>query len=86
MNIATKRELGLVLRDLRRQRGLTQAALAKILGVSRRWVSQVEGAKTNADVTTVLRALKELGAELRVVPRPKPARDLLAEVLRAGKP
>lgn len=85
MHISTKRELGLVLRDLRRRRGLTQAALADVLGVSRRWVNQVEQAKTNADISTVLRALKELGVEISVVPRATPTRDRLAEVLRGGE-
>lgn len=69
MRVATKREMGIALRDLRRRRKLTQAALAEQLGVGRHWVNRVEQAKTNADMFTVLRALKLLGAELAVIPR-----------------
>lgn len=69
MRVTTKRELGIAMRELRRRRKLTQAALAEQLGVSRRWVNHVELAKTNADFYTVLRAMKVLGAELETRPR-----------------
>lgn len=82
MRIRTKRELGLTLKELRQRQKLTQAALAEQLGVSRHWVNRVEQARTNADLYTVLRALKFLGAELAVFPR-EPVRDseVLASVL-----
>ncbi|HRN51872.1 MAG TPA: helix-turn-helix domain-containing protein [Gemmatimonadaceae bacterium] len=75
MRVTTKRELGIALREFRRRRGLTQAAVAEQLGVSRRWVNHVELAKTNADFYTVLRALKLLGAELEMRPIDASAAD-----------
>lgn len=84
MRVATKREMGIALRDLRRSRDLTQAALAEQLGVSRHWVNRVEQAKTNADLYTVLRALKLLGAELLVIPREEVAESRVLESVLAG--
>jgi HTH-type transcriptional regulator/antitoxin HipB len=69
MRIRTRKDLGLLIRDFRKQRKLTQAALAELIGVSRRWVVQVEQAKTSPDLRTVLRALRALGAEMHVRPR-----------------
>ncbi len=87
MRVANKREMGIALKDLRRRKKLTQAALAEHLGVSRRWVNQVEQAKTNADVYTVLRALKFLGAELAVLPREEQVETgVLESVLRGKRP
>lgn len=83
MRVATKREMGIALRDLRRSRDLTQAALAEQLGVSRHWVNRVEQAKTNADLYTVLRALKLLGAELLVIPREEVAESRVLDSVLA---
>lgn len=69
MRISTRKDLGQLMREMRRGLGLTQAQLAEIVGVNRRWVVQVEQAKTSADLRTLLRALRTLGAELHVRPR-----------------
>ena len=69
MRIRTRKELGQLLRELRRGLGLTQAQLAEIVGVNRRWVVQVEQGKTSVDLRTLLRALGALGVELHVRPR-----------------
>ncbi len=85
MQIRTREELGQLIRELRRGLGLTQAQLAEIVGVSRRWVVQVEQAKTNADIRTVLRALRALGAELHVRPRRESeAAQELGRIVDAG--
>ncbi|MCC7002950.1 MAG: helix-turn-helix transcriptional regulator [Gemmatimonadaceae bacterium] len=68
MRIRTRKDLGQSMRELRRGLGLTQAQLAEIVGVNRRWVLQVEQAKTSADLQTLLRALGALGAELHLRP------------------
>lgn len=68
MRVRTRKDLGQSIRELRRALGLTQAQLAEIVGVNRRWVVQVEQAKTSADLRTLLRALQALGAELHVKP------------------
>ena len=88
MRVRTLTDLGLQIRDFRHRRGLTQAQLADIVGVNRRWVVQVEQAKTSADLRTVLRALRALGAELLVEPgRVSPAaREISAMVDARARP
>jgi HTH-type transcriptional regulator/antitoxin HipB len=46
--------------------GLDQGTLAKRVGVSRLWVSEVERGKPRAEIGLVLRTLRELGISLRV--------------------
>ena len=69
MRIRTRKDLGHLMREMRRGLGLTQAQLAETVGVNRRWVVQVEQAKTSPDLRTLLRALQALGAELQVCPK-----------------
>lgn len=57
------------MREARREAGLTQAKLAEIVGVSRRWVVQVEQGKTSADLRTLLKAFRALGLEMHLSPR-----------------
>ena len=64
MLIRTPRDLGAVIRDYRRRRGLDQQALARKIGVSRQWVVEVEKGKPGAEVGLVLRALDALGIAL----------------------
>lgn len=65
MDIHTERDLGLVIRQRRRDLGLDQEALAARAGVSRQWVVEVEKGKPRAEVGLVLRLLRVLGLELR---------------------
>ena len=67
--VRTRKELGALLREFRRKQKLTQAELAESIGVSRRWVVQVEQGKTSADLRMLLRALKAVGAEIHIRPR-----------------
>lgn len=66
MLIRTPTDLGAVIRDHRRRRGLDQHALAKKIGVSRQWVVEVEKGKARAEVRLVLRALDALGVALSI--------------------
>ncbi|MCA2214107.1 helix-turn-helix domain-containing protein [Jidongwangia harbinensis] len=61
MRIATARDLGLVIRQSRRDRGQTQAQLAAKAGVGRRRLSDLEAGKATAEVGLVLRTLHALG-------------------------
>jgi HTH-type transcriptional regulator/antitoxin HipB len=61
MKIRTGSELGLVLRERRRELGLTQAELADRIGVSRQWVGKVEKGRQHADLGLALRAIRALG-------------------------
>jgi HTH-type transcriptional regulator/antitoxin HipB len=66
MLIHTPADLGALIRDYRRRRGLDQQALAKKIGVSRQWVVEIEKGKARAEVGLILRALDVLGVPLSV--------------------
>ncbi len=64
MIITTAKEIGPLVREYRKRRGLTQARLAEMIRVSRRWVIDLEAGRPNAELSLVLRALRALGIEL----------------------
>lgn len=66
MKIRTASELGVVLRERRRELGLKQEELADRIGVSRQWVGRVEKGKQRADVGLILRAIRALRLVLDV--------------------
>jgi HTH-type transcriptional regulator/antitoxin HipB len=70
MRLRTARDIGALLRERRRQLGLTQTALAERVGVSRLWVSEMEQGKARAELGLVLRALEAVGVRLLVDERP----------------
>ena len=86
MRIRTRKELGQLIRESRKRRRLTQAELAEVVGVNRRWVVQVEQAKTSADLRTLLRALRALGIEMHIQPRQfSPEAEQIAEFIDTGR-
>jgi HTH-type transcriptional regulator / antitoxin HipB len=66
MKIRTPLELGALLRDLRRKRGLDQGTLARQVGVSRQWIVEMEKGKPRASLGLVLRTLSALGASIDI--------------------
>lgn len=66
MKIGTASELGLLLRERRRELGLKQEELAHRIGVSRQWIGGVEKGKQRADVGLILRAIRALRLALDV--------------------
>lgn len=64
--IESPKALGTAIRSLRRDAGLTQTELADTLGTSRQRVARVEDGEVSAQVLLILRAMRQLGAELRV--------------------
>jgi len=63
----TIRELGTIVRARRIELGLSQAELARDLGVSRWWVIQLEtGQAAGAGLVSVLAALDRLGLALEL--------------------
>lgn len=64
MLIRTPREVGLLIKDRRRDIGLTQAELAERVGASREWVRQLESGKPRLELGLTLRALTALGIAL----------------------
>jgi len=63
--------------DLRKRRGLTQAAVAQRSGVSQPMIAQIESGKlNNLTLKTLARTARALGASLKIdlVPRPRSGR------------
>ena len=72
----TARDLGAIIRERRRKLGLDQSALARRVGVGRKWIVEVEKGKARAGIELVLRTLAALGLFLTVSEKMAP---------RAGK-
>ena len=83
MILRTATELGALIRDTRRRAGLSQAALAKRLGTSQGWVSEVENGKPTAEIAMVLRLLAHLDIQLDAR---RPGMDRAAQGTRGGQP
>lgn len=66
MQLRTAKDIGALIRDERKKQNLDQAELAERIGVSRRWVLQVEGGKPRAELGLVLKALDALGLTLSI--------------------
>ena len=64
MKIKTTRDIGLLMREARSRKGLSQAALAKMINVTQTWISWVENGKPTAEIGSVLLALSTLGVEM----------------------
>lgn len=54
-------QLGVILRLKRKERGLSQNALAELLGVERKWVLRLEAGNPKAEFGLVLKALEAVG-------------------------
>lgn len=62
--LRTPADIGALLRARRRELSMDQVTLAKNIGVSRLWVSQIERGKPGANLGLVLRALSAVGITL----------------------
>jgi HTH-type transcriptional regulator/antitoxin HipB len=71
MIIRTSRDLGLLIRDTRLKQGLTQNQLAARVGVSRKWLIDVESGKRASDLKMILRTLNAIGIQLDAIDRTK---------------
>ncbi len=66
-------DLGIKIRQARKEKGLTQAQLANMSGISRKTLSQIEtGTAPDIGIRKVARALEVLGLELTVRPTGAP--------------
>ena len=66
MRIRTPRDLGLMIRDRRRRLGLDQRDLSLLLGVSRKWLIDIEKGKPRAALGLALQTLNALDLFLDV--------------------
>ena len=60
--------LGMEIRRLRQDADLTQADLAQLAGVSRRWLSQVERGHPGGEIANLMKVARALGLSLRFEP------------------
>jgi len=77
--VTTAEDIGALVRARRRERALSQQALADSVGVSRQWIVEIEGGKARAEVGLVLRLLNVLDLTIRVDPRPPDPLDALLD-------
>jgi HTH-type transcriptional regulator/antitoxin HipB len=68
MLVKTPHDVGALIRERRKQKGLDQQALARSVGVSRKWIVEVEQGKPGAALGLILRTLAELGISLEISP------------------
>lgn len=66
MQLRTAKDIGAAIRDWRKKRGLDQGELADKVGVSRRWIVQVEKGKPRAAQNLVLKTFDALGVSLKI--------------------
>ena len=66
MQIRTAKDIGALIRDKRKNQKLDQAALARKVGVNRRWVLEVEHGKPRAEIGLILKTLDALGLTLAI--------------------
>ncbi|MBM6403174.1 helix-turn-helix transcriptional regulator [Phycicoccus sp. CSK15P-2] len=67
-------KLGAIVRSSRRRQGLSQADLAERAGVSRSWLTRLEGGHRGAELEPLFRLLSALGMTL-LLDEPSPAQD-----------
>jgi HTH-type transcriptional regulator / antitoxin HipB len=68
VRIANNQDLGLYVRERRRQLGQSQTALATAAHVSRRWLADLEAGKPTVAIGLVFRTLDALGLVLDAQP------------------
>lgn len=64
--VLSAQDLGRFLAELRAERGLTQAEVADDLGISRRYVYEIESGKPGLYSDRLFATLRLLGAQLRI--------------------
>jgi HTH-type transcriptional regulator / antitoxin HipB len=66
-------QLGAILRSKRKEKGLSQTALAELLGVERKWVLRLEAGNPKAELGLVLKTLDALGIRASLSDQSRPA-------------
>lgn len=74
MRIQSPADLGLSIRERRRELRLDQKTLAERVGVSRQWIIDIEHGKPRAEIGLLLRTLRELDIHLDATTPPLSAK------------
>lgn len=79
MHLRTPADFGAAIRSRRLRAGLTQAALARKVGVGRQWIVEVEKGKPNAPLALILRTLGALSITLQTAETARSTRHPLSK-------
>jgi HTH-type transcriptional regulator/antitoxin HipB len=66
MRVTTAQEIGLAIRQRRKELGLSQQALADRVAVGRQWIVEVEQGKPRAEIGLLLRTLDALALHVTI--------------------
>lgn len=72
-DLTTMKDIGKLIRDIRKQQGVTQEELAGISETGRRFISDVENGKNTTQTGKLLLVLKALGLNLYIFNETPPA-------------
>lgn len=67
--VTSAQSLGALIRDERKRRGLTQAALGKMTGVNQTTLSMIEKGKPSVQLQTILLLLAALSLDMQISPQ-----------------
>ena len=82
-------QLGQRVRTMRALRGMSRKVLAKVSGISERYIAQLESGKGNVSIVLLRRVSNAMGAHLEdLIPAPDPAPDwqVFRDLLRKATP
>ena len=82
-------QLGQRVRTMRALRGMSRKVLAKVSGISERYIAQLEGGKGNVSIVLLRRVSNAMGAHLEdLIPAGEPAPDwpVIRDLLRKATP
>jgi len=72
LSLRTAEQLGAAIRLKRKEKDLTQSALAELLGAERKWVINIESGNSKAEIGLVLRALEVLDLQVSLLDLARP--------------
>jgi len=82
-------QLGQRVRTMRALRGMSRKVLAKVSGISERYIAQLEGGKGNVSIVLMRRVSNAMGAHLEdLIPASEPSPDwaVIRDLLRKASP
>src|SRR5207253_4734558 len=82
-------QLGQRVRTMRALRGMSRKVLAKVSGISERYIAQLEGGKGNVSIVLLRRVSDAMGAHLEdLIPASEPAPDwpVIRDLMRKATP
>src|SRR5579883_1347889 len=82
-------QLGQRVRNMRALRGMSRKVLAKVSGISERYIAQLESGKGNVSIVLLRRVADAMGAHLEdLLPSDEPAPDwpMFRDLLREASP